>query len=333
MMSTTSKPARETGKAIPSTMRAAAIDKFGPPEVLKIHNLPVPKVAPKEVLIAVHATGVGIWDADFRKGTYKEGRTKFPLVLGMDGAGIIAEVGKSVRRFRPGDQVWAYQFGGVKGGFYAEYVVVKADNVARAPKELSLLEAGTAAVTAMTALQGIDDTLKVGKKDTVLVFGATGAVGTMAVQFAKRKGARVVATASSPEGERALRAIGIEHTFDPRADDVVSQLKTIAPRGLTAVLALAGGEKLERCIDHLVDGGRIAYPNGVEPEPRKRPKIKRIAYDAESGPDEFKRLNRAVTQARLKVVIDSTYKLEDAAQAHERLERSHVIGRIALQIA
>src|SRR6188508_1688229 len=169
-MSSTAKPARETRQSIPSTMRAAAIDKFGPPEVL----------------IAVHATGVGIWDTDFRKGTYKEGRTKFPLVLGMDGSGVIAEVGKSVRRFKPGDQVWAYQFGGSKGGFYAEYVAVKADNVGRAPKDLSLFDAGVAAVTALTALQGIDDTLKIGKKDSVLVFGATGAVGTMAVQFAKR---------------------------------------------------------------------------------------------------------------------------------------------------
>ena len=332
-MTNTTKAGREMRQSIPSTMRAAAIDKFGPPEVLKIHSIPVPKVGPKEVLIAVHATGVGIWDADFRKGTYKVGRTKFPLVLGMDGAGIVAKVGKSVRRFRPGDEVWAYEFGGKKGGFYAEYAAVKADNVGHAPKDLSLFDAGVAAVTAMTALQGIDDTLKVGKKDTVLVFGATGAVGTMAVQFAKRKGARVVATASSAEGERALRALGVEHTFDPRADDAVSQLKSIAPRGLTAVLALAGGEKLERCIDQLVEGGRVAYPNGVEPEPRKRPKIKKIAYDAESGPDAFKRLNRAVTQARLKVVIDSTYKLEDAARAHERLERPHVIGRIALQIA
>ena len=141
-----------------------------------------------------------------------------------------------------------------------------------------------------------------------------------------------MATASNPEGEKALRAIGIEHTFDPRADDATSRLKSIAPRGLTAVLALAGGEKLEQCIDQLVDGGRVAYPNGVEPAPRKRPKIKRLAYDAESGTEEFKRLNRAVTQSRLKVVIDSIYKLEDAARAHERLEHAHVIGRIALQI-
>jgi len=313
-------------------MRAAAIDKFGPPEVLTIHNLPVPKVSPKEVLIAVHVAGVGIWDTEFRKGTYKEGRTKFPMVLGVDGSGIISEVGKSVRRFKVGDRVWAYQFGTGKGGFYAEYVAVKADNVAHAPKELSLLEAGTAAVTALTALQGIDDSLEVRKTDTVLVFGATGGLGTMAVQFAKRKGARVIGTASSAEGEKALRAIGINDVFDPRADDVVSRLRTLAPKGLTAVLALAGGEKLERCIDQVVEGGRVAYPNGVEPEPRKRPKIKRIAYDAKVGPDEFKRLNRAVTQSRLKVVIDSTYKLEDAAKAHEKLERSHVIGRIALQI-
>jgi NADPH:quinone reductase len=332
-MSTATKPAKSTRTAtIPATMRAAAIDKFGPPEVLTIHTLPVPKTGPKEVLIAVHAAGVGIWDAELRKGAYAEGKERFPLVLGADGAGVIAEVGKSVRRFKAGDEVWAYEYHNPKGGFYAEYVAVKADNVAPAPKGLTLLEAGAGAVTGLTALQGVDDHLRVVKTDTVLVFGATGAVGTLAVQFAKRTGAHVIATASTVRGEKTLHEIGIADVFDPRADDAASRLRVFAPGGLTAVLALAGGDSLERCIDQVVEGGRIAYPNGVEPEPRKRPKIRTISYDAEGGPDEFTRLNAAVIEARLKVVIDSTFKLEEAAKAHARVERAHVIGRIVLQI-
>jgi len=331
-MTGTTKPARKAQKASPALMRAAAIDKFGPPSVLTIHKVPVPKVGPKEVLIAVQTAGVGVWDGQIRDGSYKPGKERFPLVLGADGAGTIAEVGKDVRRFKEGDEVWAYQFTGSKGGFYAEYVAIKADNVGPAPKELTLMEAGAAAVTGLTGLQGIDDKLEVTKADTLLIFGATGAVGTLAAQFAKRTGAHVIGTASDDRGQSTLRDIGIEEFFDARADDAPSRLKAFAPQGLTAVLALAGGKALERCIEQVVDGGRVAYPNGAEPEPRKRAKIKVTSYDVEVGPDEFTRLNRAVTESNLKVIIDGTYKLDEAAAAHVRLERGHVIGRIALQI-
>jgi NADPH2:quinone reductase len=301
------KAPAKTAASRPATMRAEAIDRFGPPEVLTSHALPVPKVGPKDVLIASHTAGVGIWDAKIREGSYAEGPTKFPLVLGADGAGIVAEVGKDVRRFKPRDEVWAYEFNNKKGGFYAEYAVVKADNVAPLPKELTLLEAGAAAVTGLTALQGVDDHLKLKKTDTVLVFGATGAVGSLAVQFAKRTGANVVATATTGAGERALRDVGIDQVLDPGADDAAARLRAFAPKGLTAVLAFAGGETLERLIDQVVEGGRVGYPNGVEPEPRKRAKIRVSAYDARSGREEFNRLNRAVAEAQLKVVIDSKY--------------------------
>jgi NADPH:quinone reductase-like Zn-dependent oxidoreductase len=165
-----------------------------------------------------------------------------------------------------------------------------------------------------------------------LVFGATGAVGTMAVQFAKRTGARVVATASTISGEQTLRELGIEDVFDARGDEVSARLRTLAPDGLTAVLALAGGDALELCIDQVVKGGRVAYPSGVEPEPRKRAKIRVRSYDAESGRAQFDRLNRAVTEAHLKVVIERKYKLEEAALAHTRVEQPHIIGRVVLQI-
>src|SRR5579885_625247 len=104
------------------TMKAAAIDRFGPPSVLTLHELPVPEPGPGEVLVALSSAGVGVWDADIRKGWWPQGRPKFPLVLGSDGAGVVAGRGASVRRFREGDRVWAYEFINSKGGFYAEYV-------------------------------------------------------------------------------------------------------------------------------------------------------------------------------------------------------------------
>jgi NADPH2:quinone reductase len=313
-------------------MKAAAIDKTGPPEVLSIHTLPIPKVGPKDVLISLVAAGVGVWDAQIRKGEYSVGSKRFPRVLGSDGAGIVAEVGKNVDRFKEGDSVWAYVWESKKTGFYAEYVAANANNVDHAPNDLTLIEAGAAAVTGLTALQGVDDHLKPGRSETILVFGATGAVGSLAVQFAKRTGANVVATASPGRAQTTLRELGIEQVFDPRAANASEQLRSFAPGGLNAILAFAGGDDLEQCIDQLVADGRVVYPNGVEPEPRKRPKVRMVSYDAVGGRAPLERLNRAVIEARLKVVIEKVYRLEQAAEAHARIEQGHVVGRIVLQI-
>jgi NADPH:quinone reductase-like Zn-dependent oxidoreductase len=277
-------------KAPVATMKAAAIDRTGPPEVLTIHTLPIPKVGPKDVLISLLAAGVGIWDAQIRKGEYSIGTQRFPRVLGSDGAGVVVEVGKDVDRFKEGDRVWAYEWGGSKTGFYAEYVSPNEKNVAHAPDGLTLIEAGAAAVTGLTALQGVDDHLKLDKSDTILVFGATGAVGSLAVQFAKGTGAHVVATASPGRAQTTLREIGIDQVFDPRAADAPERLRSFAPGGLNAILAFAGGDDLEQCIDQLVADGRVAYPNGIEPEPRKRPKIRKIPYDAVGGRAPLERL-------------------------------------------
>src|SRR4051812_3808885 len=143
-------------QTIPSTMRAAAIDRFGPPEVLTLHELPTPKLGPGEVLIALHAAGVGVWDAEARKGNYATGRERFPLILGTDGAGVVVERGSRVRRFDIDDRVWAYEFSNPKGGFYAEFVAVKAENVGSAPQSLTLLEAGALAVARPTAPARLD---------------------------------------------------------------------------------------------------------------------------------------------------------------------------------
>ncbi|MDB6043942.1 MAG: Bifunctional protein: zinc-containing alcohol dehydrogenase [Gammaproteobacteria bacterium] len=316
------------------TMKAAAIERFGPPAVLKLHELPVPQPAPNEVLIALQASGVGVWDADIRKGWWPRGRPQFPLVLGTDGAGLLAAKGARVRRFEVGERVWAYEFINAKGGFYAEYVAVRAENVGRVPERLDLLHAGAATVTALTALQGVDDVLGLRRGQTALIFGATGAVGTLALQFAKRLGARVIATATGRKATRLVLGLGAAVSFDARADDATERLRALAPEGLDAVLAFAGGPTLDRCLDLVKAEGRVAYPNGVEPEPKRRRRQFSVrSYDAEASPRLFSRLERAVDEARLQVPVAAVYPLAQAARAHERLERGGVLGRIVLRIA
>jgi NADPH:quinone reductase len=324
----TARTSLRTARAIPATMKAAAIDKFGPPSVLKLHTLPVPKPKPDEVLIALHTAGVGVWDASIRDGSWRPGgRPKFPLVPGTDGAGVVAAKGTGVRRFKIGDRVYASGW-----GFYAEYVAVDAENVGKIPRWLDLPQAGAAAITGLTAVEGIDDALRLREGETLLIHGASGAVGTLAVQFAKRRGARVLATASGRKAAALVRQLGADAVVDVRQDDGIERLRSLAPNGFDAVLALAGGEALERCLDLVRAGGRVAYPNGIEPEPKRRRKIRFTAYDGEAGSRHFAHLNRAVTEAHLRVPIAASYSLKQAARAHKRLEQGHILGRIELKI-
>jgi len=311
-------------------MKAAAIDRFGPPSVLKLHTLPAPAPGPEEVLIALHSSGVGIWDASVRDGSWRPyGRPKFPLIPGTDGAGIVSALGTRVRRFSVGDRVYATDYA---GGFYAEWVAVEAENVARVPPRLDLLSAGAALVPGLTALQGIDDHLRVRRGETVLIFGATGSVGTLAVQFAKRLRARVLATASGRAASALVRRLGADGVFDPHRGDATERLEKLAGGAIDRVLALAGGDVLERCLDLVRPRGRVAYPNGVEPEPRRRSRFQVVAYDAEAGPRQFAKLESAIKEARLRVPIAAVYPLAQAAKAHQRLQRGHILGRIVLQI-
>ena len=180
---------------IPHTMLAAAIDRFGGPEVLTLHALPVPRVGPRELLIAVDTAGVGPWDLEIREGSLPPHKPRFPLVLGVDGAAVVMAVGSRVRRFKIGDWGYSYNWANPKGGFYAEYVVVPVDKVGLVPKRLDLELAGAIATTGLTALQGIDDHLKIQRGEFIIVHGGSGGVGTLAIQFAKLRRAKVLATA------------------------------------------------------------------------------------------------------------------------------------------
>ncbi len=140
------------------TMQAAAIDRFGGIETIALQTLPVPEAGPDEILIRVESAGVGAWDPFEREGGFAKRfgtHEKFPYVLGTDGAGMVAQVGDQVKGFKEGDRVYAAVLANPKGGFYAEFAAVKADNVSHVPDKLTTEQAGVLLSDALTALQGL----------------------------------------------------------------------------------------------------------------------------------------------------------------------------------
>jgi len=322
------------GAALPQTMRAAAIDKAGGAEVITLHTLPVPKPDADEVLIAVDTADVAVWDASVRAHPEELKHGGFPLVLGTDGAGVIAAVGSQVRGFKPGERVYSYMWDNPKGGFYAEYVAVPARQVGHLPPGLSLRDAGAIAASALTAIQGVDDALHISSGETVIVHGAAGGVGSLALQFAKLRGARVLATASGADGASFVKGLGADMVVDGRKGDILAAARQLVPEGVDAVLAFAGGDALERCLEALKPGGRVAFPWGVSPEPKGDINVRSSTrYNAVAGPREFERLNQAIVAAKLRVPVAAEYPLADAAKAHERLEAGHVLGKVVLRMS
>jgi len=316
---------------IPETMRAVAMDRYGPPSVLSLRSLPVPVPSATEVLIAVHTAGVGGWDASMRKGP-SESEERFPKILGTDGSGTIVAIGSRVKRLNIGDRVFGYIYDNPKGGFYAQYVAIPAVNVAPLPEGYDLRESGAAAVTSLTALQGVDDALELKRGESILIHGASGAVGHLALQFAKARGARVLATASGRDGVAFVRPLGADLVIDGKRDDIEAVARAFAPDGIDAVLAFVGGPSLTRCLSTLRRGGRAAHPNGISPVPRERRGLTITAYDAEPGIRELQRLDRAWRACGLQIPIAKTYELANARRAHERLAKGHILGKVVLAV-
>jgi NADPH:quinone reductase-like Zn-dependent oxidoreductase len=313
--------------AVPDTMLAVAFDHGGGPEVLQTQRLPVPQPQAGEVLVAMHAAGVAVWEAASRQNPGKD--AQFPVVLGTEGSGVIAALGPDVHAFKVGDAVY-----GEINASYAQYATAREDKIAGIPAGLSFTEAAALGVSGLSALQGIDDVLRIKQGETLIIHGAAGAVGTFAIQFAKRRGAKVLATATDDAGMAMATRLGADAVVNGRTGDIAAAAKLLAPRGVDAVLGLAGGVALERCIDTLrQDGrGRIAYLFGVEPEPRSRYRITMTVYSYNADPHQLALLNDAVQESGLKVVVAAEYPLDQAAAAHQRLERGHLLGNMVLRI-
>ena len=313
-------------------MKAVAIDRFGGIETLKTQELPIPDVGADEVRVRVEAAGVGVWDPFEREGGFaKEFNVKprFPLVLGSDGAGTVDAVGDKVRHFKKGDRVYGIAFLNPKGGFYSQYAVVKENSLSRIPGNLSMPQAAAMAVDAITALAGLDKTLGLKKGESVLILGASGGIGHLAVQLAERMGARVLAVASGDDGVAFVRSLGAAKVVDGKKDDIAAAAREFAPQGLDAVLLTAGGEAAEKALSTLRQGGRAAYPSGIQPIPKERSGIKIQRFDGEYAPPPFEKLNHLIEAGPFKVHVARTFSLDQAADAQRALE-DHYLGKLAL---
>src|SRR5215203_5116112 len=324
----------QTKQAQEKTMRAIALDRFGGPETLKVQTVPVPELDADEILIHVESAGVGAWDTYERQGGFVEalGLTpKFPYVLGTDGAGTVAGVGKEVKELKKGDLVYAAALGNPKGGFYAEYAVVKAENASLIPGDLKMEEAAVLPSDGLTALKGLEEVLKLQPDESVMIFGASGGIGHLAVQLAKRLGARVFAVASGDDGVDFVKRLGADDAVDGRSDEVLEVAREFAPDGIDAALVTAGGEATDRALAAIRPGGRIAYPNGVMPEPKAPARVSSDAYDGEGGREEVNRLNELIEAEPFEVRVHRVFPLEEAAAAQAALEEHH-LGKIALRV-
>jgi len=314
--------------SIPNTMKAAVINKFGGPEVLHVARIPVPEPGEREILIRVDTAGIAVWDPWLREGGM--GGDRFPLVLGSDGSGTVAACGSKVRRFKTGDRVYGYAFGSPKGGFYAEYAVIPEDAAALVPANISMEEAGALAASGLTAMAGLDK-LKIKDNWALMVLGASGGVGHVALQLAKRQGARLVAVASGKDGRDLVERLGADLAVNGRAADVAKAVQKFAPEGLDAALVFANSERLREALKQVKKGGIIAYPHGVDPEPKGLTGAKVESFDGLADRDVYDRLNELVARGPFRVEITRTYRLEDLPQAHRDILKHH-IGKPALKL-
>jgi NADPH:quinone reductase len=330
---------------LPKSMTAIAITGKGGPEVLQPMEMPVPVAGPGEILIAVRCAGVNRPDVLQRKGLYPapKGHSELP---GLEVSGVVAAVGAGCTRYRLGDAVMAL----VNGGGYAPYCVADERSAIAKPAGLSFEEAAAIPETFFTVWHNVFErgALKAGEK--FLVHGGSGGIGVTAIQMAKAFGATVFATAGSAEKCAACVGLGADRAIDYSAEDFAEVIKTeTAGKGVDVILDMVGGDYIERNIRSLADDGRlvnIAYQKGSSATiDFMRVMLKRLTITGSTlrvrSPEVKAAIARAVeskvvpmiVDGRIKVQIDSTFDLNDAASAHARMESSQHIGKIVLRVA
>lgn len=315
----------------PQQMKAMAVDEFGGFDKLTLHTLPVPTVDAGEVLIRVEVAGVGVWDAMERDGSLVYNEVHFPRVLGGECAGTIAAVGDGVARFAVGDHVYAQSFMNDKGGSYAQYVVVSEKTVAPMPDGLDMLMAGGLPIAGATALSNLN-ALGTGDGTKLMLWGASGGVGHVALQLAKRMGAQVFAIASGADGVEFAQQLGADEAVDGHSNDVGQRARAFAPDGFDAALVLVGGDNVQSTLLLVRQGGIIAFPNGVMPEPLAPDGVELKKANGFADPLLFDQLNQLVSIDQFQVRIAQTFPLKAAQQAQEAMKQ-HYLGKIVLRVS
>jgi NADPH2:quinone reductase len=330
--------------ALPETMLAIDPEKPGAPEVLVPVERPVPAPGPDEVLVRVAAAGINRPEVLQRKGMYPP-PPGAPSILGMEISGEIVAVGEGAPREMLGQQVCAL----IAGGAYAQYAVAPLGTCLPVPEALSMVEAAAMPETLFTVWTNLFERAYASEGDTVLVHGGTSGIGTMAIALAKLFGLTIIVTCGSAEKCAAALAIGADHAIDYRTEDFVARTREITGgKGVAVVLDMVGGDYVPRNLQCLADDGRhvsIAVQGGlmatipVFEVMRRRLTLtgstlrpRSVDFKTMVADELARTVWPHVAEGRLRPVIDSTFPLHDAAQAHERMESGAHIGKIVLVI-
>jgi NADPH:quinone reductase-like Zn-dependent oxidoreductase len=309
-------------------MRAMRIHRYGGPEVLELDDAPRPIVREGDVLVRVHAAGVNPLDCKVRKGLYKDERPRpLPAILGWDFSGTVERLGPGVTELAVGDEVFGLP-DQLRQGAYAEYLAVRASEVARKPRSLDHVRAAAVPLAALTAWQALFDTAKVAAGQTVLLHAAAGGVGTFAVQLAKWRGAKVIATASAANAS-FLRELGASLVIDYTKERFEE-----AARGVDFVLDTIGGDTLKRSYGVLKRGGLLLTLVGRPDESRARTHdIRALHTLVKPSGVELAEIARLVDANVVKPIVSEVLPLAEARRAHELIEAGHVRGKIVLRVA
>ncbi|MBB4041109.1 NADPH2:quinone reductase [Microvirga flocculans] len=327
---------------IPQMMRAVVADGSGGPEVLKIVQRPVPQPGEGEILVKVKVAGVNRPDVIQRQGGYPP-PPGAPDVLGLEIAGEVVATGPGAAHVSVGQPVMAL----VAGGGYAEYAVVHESNALPLPAGLSLTEAGAIPETYFTVWTNVFDRGRLQPGETLLVHGGTSGIGTTAIQLAKAFGAKVIATAGSPEKCQACLRLGADVAVNYRNEDFVAATKeATGGRGADVILDMVGGDYIPRNYEAAAQDGRIvqiAFLKSPKAEVDfRRLMVKRLTHTGSTlrprSVAEKAAIARSLqekvwpllAEGRCRPVMDSTFAFEDVAKAHARMDGGEHIGKIVL---
>jgi NADPH:quinone reductase len=309
-------------------MKAVTLDAFDTPPRLR-DDLPAPTPAAHEVLVRVHASSINPADNGIAAGMLKQMGVEyeFPVILGRDYAGVVEKVGPEVTRCAVGDEVFGFLLHAnptVRDGSWAELIAVPQDMfIGRAPQGVDLATAGAAPLAGIAAIMAID-ALELSEGDTVLIVGATGGVGSFAVQLAARAGATAVAPAL-PEDEAYLRGLGVGELL-PRDGDLAAAARERHPDGFDAVLDLVNYAP-DVPATLVKDGGRVASPTGAAGEGPGRTMVL-----AAPTPENLERLARLLADGTLRMHVQATYELAQAPDALTALPTTHTQGKLAIRV-
>jgi NADPH2:quinone reductase len=329
---------------LPAQMTAVGISRPGGPEVLLPETRTVPKPGPGEILIKVRAAGVNRPDVAQRSGAYPPppGASDLP---GLEVAGEVAALGEGAIRHRLGDKVMSL----VAGGGYAQYCIAQDAQAMAVPAAFSMLEAGATPETLMTVWHNVFERGALKPGETLLVHGGSSGIGTMAIQLAKAFGSKVIVTVGSQDKADACLKLGASRAINYTAEDFVAAVKAeTAGAGANVILDMVGGDYIERNYETAAMDGRIvqiAFLGGPKATVNfSKLMIKRLLHTGSTLRPRSNADKAAMVAAieahvmplllegRIKPVMDSTFPLEQAADAHRRMETSGHIGKIVLEV-